>query len=403
MLENYQPTIVERLGALEKNKLFTSTKQTFLKLNFLLLLSSALMMVKLANRQFINSEPLEQSLTYLIHLLTNNYGLAFVVVLAVVYMKSSQNLHFLLTNLIVYSAITSSVSETLAKSEFQLLMAMLTVLISLPLIYVYERINQFLKKKIQLPMEVLDNVVLIIYFGSLFLLIKGLSTSFFLTNDPSGFFEVINIDHPLAVFLIVFVEMLLWYLGINGYGILVPFVLFFAIHNLNANLSDMNQGLVPKYIFTPNFWDYFVSVTGGGLVGALAVLSYFSKKKKLHTLGKSSIVGNLFSVSEPIVFGLPIVMNKYFFVPFVIGTPLIGVGQWYVFKWGWVNLPTFFVADFPLPFSSLLATLDWRSLLLVVATLLVAIVMYLPFFKKYEQSVEEEKAEKKYDDLDLDF
>ena len=399
-LEKYQVGIVTQLGKIEKNPLFTSVKQAFLKLNFVLLLSSSLTMLNMLNNQFFQVKQIDQNTSYLIDLLTRNYALAYVIILAIVYVQLRPDYEFILTNLILYFSIISSFPQ---RNEGQLFIAMVTVIVSIPIVHLYKKIILFVKKTIQVPMEVLDNIILIFYFGILFILVKAISSYWFTVAGSLSFFEIINIDHPIAVFFIVFLEMLLWYLGINGYGIIAPFVLFFAINNLNANLINMNQGLPPTYIFTPNFWDYFVSVTGGGLVGALTILSYFSKKDKLKKLGKSSFIGNLFSVSEPLVFGLPIVMNKIFFLPFVIGTPILAVGQWYVFKLGWVNLPTFFVADFPLPFSSLLATLDFRSIILVIATLLAAILMYLPFFIKYEKQVDEEKQEDKYDDLDLDF
>lgn len=399
-LETYQTVIVNQLGKIEKNSLFTSVKQAFLKLNFVLLLSSSLTMLKMVNNHFFQIKEINQITSYLVDLLTNNYGVAYVIILAIVYTQVKPRYEFILTNIIIYFTIVSSLT---VKNESQLFIAMLTMLLSLPIIHLYNKIILVVKKVVQVPMEGLYNIILIFYFGILFILIKGISSYWIATVGSIEFFEMINIDNPFAIFFIVFLEMLLWYLGVNGYGILAPFVLFFAINNLNVNLMNINQGLPPKYIFTPNFWDYFVSVTGGGLVGALAILSYFSKKEKLKNLGKSSLIGNLFSVSEPIVFGLPIVMNKIFFIPFVIGTPILAVGQWYVFKLGWVNLPTFFVADFPLPFSSLLATLDLRSLLLVIGTLVVAILMYLPFFIKYEKQVDETKQKDKYDDLDLDF
>ncbi len=119
----------------------------------------------------------------------------------------------------------------------------------------------------------------------------------------------------MMVFVIVFLEMFLWYMGINGYGILAPIVLLFAISNLNANFQAIATGEAPQFIFTPNFWDYFLSVTGSGITGAIVILSLLSKKTTLKNLGRTAASGTLFSVSEPIVFGIPVVMNPYFLSP----------------------------------------------------------------------------------------
>ncbi|MDQ0974763.1 PTS system cellobiose-specific IIC component [Neobacillus niacini] len=219
------------------------------------------------------------------------------------------------------------------------------------------------------------------------------------------FWGIESIDTPVMVFIIVFLEMLFWFIGINGYAVLAGFVLPFATFYLGENISALINGGQPEYIFTPNFWDYFASLSGAGFAGALVILALFSKVKEIKSVGKTSIIPSLFSITEPILYGLPITFNIYLFIPFVIGTPILATLQWYVFKWGFVNIPVVHVADAPIPIAQLLSTMDWRVLLLIIGVFLLAILMYYPFFKLYEKSVEQQnnKVDDKYADLDLDF
>lgn len=123
----------------------------------------------------------------------------------------------------------------------------------------------------------------------------------------------------------------------------------------------------------------------------------------LKRLGRSSFSSILFSVSEPILYGLPITMNPYLLVPFLFGTPLLGVAQWFVFKLGWVALPAFHVADLPLPFSVLLSTLDWRSLVLAAVTIAVATAMYAPGLIRWSKVRPADTSDDDFTDLDVDF
>ncbi|WP_037465273.1 PTS sugar transporter subunit IIC [Shimazuella kribbensis] len=217
-----------------------------------------------------------------------------------------------------------------------------------------------------------------------------------------------SIDTPYAIWLISFLEMLFWFIGLNGYAILVGFVLPFMTTYLAKNAAAFAAGEPIPHVFAPNFWDYFLGCTGSGVTGAIVILALFSKSKELRTIGKASSVPAIFTISEPVVFGLPIVYNPYLFIPFVFGTPTLGVLTYYVFKLGWVTPPIANVGGIPVPFAQYLATMDWRAFILTFAIIAAAVCMYYPFFKMYERSLvaktkEKDERQQAFDKLDLDF
>ncbi|EAC7576352.1 PTS sugar transporter subunit IIC, partial [Listeria monocytogenes] len=217
-----------------------------------------------------------------------------------------------------------------------------------------------------------------------------------------------SIDTPYAVFLICFLEMLFWFIGLNGYAILIGFVLPFMTQYLGANAAAYAAGEPIPHVFAPNFWDYFMGFSGSGITGALVILALFSKSRELKAVGKVSVVPAIFTISEPVVFGLPICFNPYLFIPFVLGTPILAVGQWFVFHFGWVRPPIANVGGTPIPLAQYLATMDWRAIILIIFVLAAAVCMYYPFFKMYEKSLikEEEVVSERqaaHDALDLDF
>jgi len=217
-----------------------------------------------------------------------------------------------------------------------------------------------------------------------------------------------SIDTPYAIFIISFLEMLFWFIGLNGYAILIGFVLPFMTQYLGENAAAFAAGEPIPHVFAPNFWDYFMGFSGSGITGALVVLALFSRSQKIKAVGKASVVPAIFTISEPVVFGLPICFNPYLFIPFVIGTPILATIQWFIFHWGIVRPPVVNVGGTPIPFAQYLSTMDWKAVILGFAVLGAAICMYYPFFKMYERSaMKEEKVlndrEKAHQGLDLDF
>src|SRR5690606_2637714 len=104
-----------------------------------------------------------------------------------------------------------------------------------------------------------------------------------------------GIDSYLGVFLISLFEMLFWFLGLNGYAIIVGFTLPFMTHYLAENANTFMAGGVPQFIFTENWWGYFLACTGSGVTGAIAILALFSKSKTLKATGKATIVPAFFN------------------------------------------------------------------------------------------------------------
>lgn len=287
---------------------------------------------------------------------------------------------------------------------------------------VVEVLGLFIRKRITLRFKGLPEMVastfesiiplLVVLCGTVLVSIAiqamtgGLIVSEFLTQMLAP--AINSLDTPYAVFIIAFLEMLFWFIGLNGYAILIGVVLPFMTQYLGANATAYANGEPIPHVFAPNFWDYFMGFTGSGITGALVLLAIFSKSKRIKAIGKASFVPMIFTISEPVVYGLPICYNPYLFIPFVFGTPILATIQWVIFHVGWVRPPIANVGGAPIFLANYLSTVDWRAILLAAGVLIIGIVMYYPFFKMYEKSVLEEEIkevskEEQYAELDLDF
>lgn len=244
------------------------------------------------------------------------------------------------------------------------------------------------------------------------IVIQLLLSIVFTTSIISLVIEFLTILNPLwnnLLFACLFgtLMMMFWYAGLNGYSIIYIFVMPLLVFNLALNLEFWLLGEKVVNVLTPNFFEYFMGATGSGITGAVVVLAMLSKKKTLKSLGDMNVRSAIFTISEPIVFGIPLARNPYFLIPFILGTPIITIVAWKVMEMGLVNMPIFHVAGTPVILAHFLTTFDIRAVLLFCFIILIAICIYFPFFRWYEASiVEQEQSEEVktiLDALDLDF
>lgn len=219
---------------------------------------------------------------------------------------------------------------------------------------------------------------------------------------------VSGIDSVWGVFIIILLEMIFWFFGLNGYAILIGFTLPFMTQYLSLNAANFAQGLPTEHVFTEGWWGAFAACTGSGITGAIALLGLMSRAPQLKAAGKAAIVPSLFGISEPVVYGFPIAFNPYFFFPFVLGTPILASLTYLVFDMGFVGGPVAQVGGIPTPIAQYFITMDWRAPIVAVLVILAGLLMYYPFFKMYERSILNKESEMqaqrdKYDALNLDF
>ena len=111
-----------------------------------------------------------------------------------------------------------------------------------------------------------------------------------------------------------------------------------------------------------------------------------SKAKSFKSIGVASLVPSIFGINEPVIFGLPILLTPYMFIPFVFGPLLITVLTYFSMKMGLVGYPVAAPPGFlPPGVGAFLTTYDWRSVVLVFVSLVLMALIYYPFFKMMEK------------------
>lgn len=202
-----------------------------------------------------------------------------------------------------------------------------------------------------------------------------------------------NLTDTLAGAVIIVVLMsVMWWCGIHGAAILMgikgPLLTANALQN--QALLDAGETLLAgenAKIVTIQFLDVFTKLGGSGItIGFIIATLIVARSAHLKQLGKLSLAPSLFNINEPVIFGMPIVFNPIMFVPFVIVPAIASFMVYFSILWGWVD--PFNALQVPWttpPVISGFLIGGWRAALLQIATIAMAVAVYLPFVRMQDR------------------
>lgn len=187
-----------------------------------------------------------------------------------------------------------------------------------------------------------------------------------------------------------------WFIGVNG-GSVVGAVYNPILQTLAAqNLEAFRTGEPIPNIISQQFQDLFATFGGAGsTLSLLIAMLLFCRSKRIKNLGKLSLAPGIFGINEPIIFGLPIVLNPIMFVPFLLVPTFNIVVSYIVMKIGLVPYPSGVPITWTTPIivSGFLST-GWTGAVLQVLLLIAGVFIYMPFIKIMDkQFMKEEMKE----------
>lgn len=210
---------------------------------------------------------------------------------------------------------------------------------------------------------------------------------------------LLNLGDTLGAMVIAYIFLhIFWFFGVNG-GSVVGAV-------FNPILQTLSAGNVAgeHHIICQQFQDLFATFGGAGSTLSLVIaMLLFCKSKRIKNLGKMSLVPGIFGINEPILFGLPIVLNPAMLVPFILVPTINIVISYFAMAMNFVpicsgvNIPW----TTPLVISGFLAT-NWVGAILQALLLVLGVFIYMPFIKILDkQYLQEEMSNVEEDDEDI--
>nr|CDQ31907.1 PTS system lichenan-specific EIIC component [Virgibacillus halodenitrificans] len=193
---------------------------------------------------------------------------------------------------------------------------------------------------------------------------------------------------------------LLWSFGIHGISVVASIMapIWYSLTDQNVAAHQAGEAL-PHVVGQP-FMAIWWAVGGSGMALALTILFVWrARSKHLKGLGRGSIWASMFNISEPVIFGAPVVMNPLLVIPFILAPLAVGMITYFSMTLGFVGKPYVIVPwTTPPPFSGILTTGDWRGGVLMMINIFVAMAIYYPFFRLYDKQLLAEESETKKDE-----
>ena len=176
-------------------------------------------------------------------------------------------------------------------------------------------------------------------------------------------------------FLFTLIISVLWCFGIHGNKV------------LDKVAVDMFEAIIPAQIVSKTFIDTFVYMGGTGTtLGLVIAMLIFGKTSNSKKLAKMSAGPALFNISEPLIFGYPIIYNPYLIIPFILAPEVCYTFTYLMAKVNFLppiqNMVNWTV---PIFLSGFLATGSVRAIFVQLINLAISVAIYAPFVILYEK------------------
>lgn len=243
-----------------------------------------------------------------------------------------------------------------------------------------------------------------------FLVVNIIVTQMFQTNMHDVIYNVVQAplvglgSGIIPTLVAIFVAQILWFFGLHGQiiinSVMDPIWNTLSLENLNAYTQT---GEVPHIVSKQFIEIYTVGMGGTGMtLAVIFAILLFMKSKQMKQVAKLGLGPGIFNVNEPIIFGLPIVMNPLVIVPWILAPMIVTLVTYLAMSSGLVPPPNGVAVPWTVPIfiNGIMATNSLAGGLLQLVNFLIVLVIWFPFLKfidrmNLQKEREEEQASAK--------
>lgn len=153
---------------------------------------------------------------------------------------------------------------------------------------------------------------------SFFVVISSILSSFD-TSLPQALLSLLQepalwiASTPFFALIAITTQPLLQWFGIHGTSVWGP--IFGLTWGINDNENIMG---VAEHAYSTMYMNFSVVASGALTLAPIIAIFLFSKRADLRGVSKIGLAPAIFNISEPITFGLPIVLNPVLLIPYVL-------------------------------------------------------------------------------------
>lgn len=199
-------------------------------------------------------------------------------------------------------------------------------------------------------------------------------------------------NNIFAYVLNQFCVNILWFFGLHGGNIMGSITNPIYTPLSLENFALYQAGQEPIHIISGALSKCFCAGGVGSMWSLAIIMTFFSKSEQFKTLGRIALPTTTFFINEPLIFGIPVVLNPLFFIPLMLITPTLAVLTYLVMSAGIVPIPN--GAQIPWTTPPILYGLmqgSWKIAAWEVVANFLAGCAYYPFFKIADKKAYEEE------------
>lgn len=191
-----------------------------------------------------------------------------------------------------------------------------------------------------------------------------------------------------AIIIVILLMQLLWFFGLHGFSIIWGLVsaIWLPVFMNHINIYSQTGDFSAITEVAPNVISNIYAMIGGsgstlGLI--IAIFLVAKKNSPERSVAKISLIPGLFNINEPIIFGIPIVLNPIMFVPFVF-IPIVNAVISYFAVASHLVTPMVILNSGvePIFFNAwVLGGFKLSPVVLMLVLLVIDIFLYMPFVK----------------------
>lgn len=198
---------------------------------------------------------------------------------------------------------------------------------------------------------------------------------------------------PISLILVYTFASTLWFFGVHPSPILSTYSVVMTAAS-TANIAAFAKGEILPYLSLPIIYVcLYFSATGNTL--GLAFCLTKAKSTRYKSLRSITLLPNIFNINEPVIFGVPVMLNPIFFIPMVLCTLLPGLLGWLCCQFIYIPFnPTIQMPWVTPAFVTSFLQGGMPFFLLIVACIILTTVIWYPFFKIADKQAVKEEQEK---------
>jgi PTS system, lactose/cellobiose family IIC component len=204
-----------------------------------------------------------------------------------------------------------------------------------------------------------------------------------------------GLDSLWVIYFVLVLRLVFWFFGIHS-AVLSPILSPIAVQYLSENIAAHEAGEPLTHAITNGTLSAFANFTGSGVTIGLVIAMLISRSKRYKKVGAVALLPSLFGINEPVLFGVPIILNPVLMIPFIFGGAFVGMIPMICMKLGLLNFPIFDPPYVPVFMEGFLTGFDWRAIIVQLVQIALSFALYLPFFKVLErQELDQEQTKEK--------